>query len=105
MDLASESGIAAEGSEVTVSQAVKVGGITCEVQQLLGESAIRCVAMEGTDGLRRGEVAEILGGPICVPVGRSLDQGWLVHDCDDLWTKGGWFTTATISGPRVSMDA
>ena len=56
--------------EVTVSQAVKVGGITCEVQQLLGESAIRCVAMEGTDGLRRGEEAEVQAGPIHVPVGR-----------------------------------
>lgn len=57
--------------EVTVSQAVKVGGISCEIpQQLLAESAIRCVAMEGTDGLRRGEEAEVQAGPIHVPVGR-----------------------------------
>lgn len=55
---------------VTVSQAVKIGDITCEVQQLLGESAIRCVAMQGNDGLRRGEAAEVDAGPIQVPVGR-----------------------------------
>ena len=41
------------GVEVTVSQAVRVQGVTCEVQQLLGEGTIRCVAMEGTEGLRK----------------------------------------------------
>jgi len=48
--------------DITVSQAIRVQGVTCEVQQLLGEGTIRCVAMEGTEGLRRGEDAEVLGG-------------------------------------------
>ena len=46
---------------VNVSQAIRVQGVTCEVQQLLVEGTIRCVAMEGTEGLRRGEVVEDLG--------------------------------------------
>jgi len=47
--------------DITVSQAIRVQGVTCEVLQLLVEATIRCVAMEGTDGLRRGEDAEVLG--------------------------------------------
>jgi F-type H+/Na+-transporting ATPase subunit beta len=50
--------------DVTVSQAIRVQGVTCEVQQLLGEGTIRCVAMEATEGLKRGEPAIGLGGPI-----------------------------------------
>jgi F0F1-type ATP synthase beta subunit len=38
--------------DVTVSQAIRVQGVTCEVQ-LLGEGTIRCVAMEATEGLKR----------------------------------------------------
>jgi F-type H+-transporting ATPase subunit beta len=49
---------------VTVSQAIRVQGVTCEVQQLLGEGTIRCVAMEATEGLKRGEPATCVGGPM-----------------------------------------
>ena len=41
-----------------------------EVQQHLGENAIRSVAMDSTDGLRRGMEATDTGAPISVPVGR-----------------------------------
>lgn len=43
--------------------------ITAEVQQHLGESRARCIAMEPTFGLVRGMEAEDLGKPITVPVG------------------------------------
>ena len=43
----------------------------CEVQQHLGENVVRTVAMDTTDGLRRGMVALDTGGPIMVPVGPS----------------------------------
>lgn len=52
------------GVEVTVSQAVRVQGVTCEVQQLLGEGTIRCVAMEGTEGLQTGAEVIIEDGPM-----------------------------------------
>src|SRR5690242_17739012 len=43
--------------------------ITVEVQQHLGESRCRCVAMEPTEGLIRGMRAIDTGSPITVPVG------------------------------------
>jgi F-type H+-transporting ATPase subunit beta len=43
--------------------------ITCEVQQLLGDSKVRAVAMSGTDGVVRGMEVIDTGAPISVPVG------------------------------------
>ncbi|MDB9527965.1 F0F1 ATP synthase subunit beta [Oscillatoria sp. CS-180] len=43
--------------------------VTCEVQQLLGDSKVRSVAMSGTDGLVRGMEVTDTGAPISVPVG------------------------------------
>ena len=45
--------------------------IVAEVEQHLGESRVRCVAMKPTEGLVRGMRAEDLGEPITVPVGRG----------------------------------
>jgi len=45
--------------------------IVTEVQQHLGESRVRCVAMKPTEGVVRGMKAIDLGGPITVPVGRA----------------------------------
>jgi F-type H+-transporting ATPase subunit beta len=43
--------------------------LTLEVEQLLGNNWVRCVAMGSTDGLQRGIPAYDTGGPITVPVG------------------------------------
>jgi len=43
--------------------------LVLEVQKHLGESAVRTVAMDSTDGLQRGTIAEATGAPIRVPVG------------------------------------
>lgn len=40
-----------------------------ECQQHLGENTIRCIAMDATDGLRRGLRVEALGSPIVMPRG------------------------------------
>ncbi len=45
--------------------------IICEVAQHIGESRVRTIAMEPTDGLVRGMRAESLGEPITVPVGNE----------------------------------
>ena len=42
-----------------------------EVQQHLGGSHVRCVAMDATDGLQRGVPAFATGAPIMVPVGEA----------------------------------
>lgn len=40
-----------------------------EVAQHLGENTVRCIAMDGTNGLYRGSKVKDTGGPIQVPVG------------------------------------
>jgi F-type H+-transporting ATPase subunit beta len=46
--------------------------LVLEVQQLLGNDVARCIAMESTDGLRRGDEVVATGGPIEVPVGKQV---------------------------------
>jgi F-type H+-transporting ATPase subunit beta len=45
--------------------------LVLEVQQHLSGGAVRCIAMDTTDGLRRGMVAYDTGAPITVPVGEA----------------------------------
>jgi F-type H+-transporting ATPase subunit beta len=45
--------------------------LVLEVQQHLGDNIVRTVAMDFTDGLRRGMVVYDTGGPIKVPVGEA----------------------------------
>jgi F-type H+-transporting ATPase subunit beta len=45
------------------------GRLIVEVQQHLGNDRTRCIAMDATEGLRRGLEATGTGGPITVPVG------------------------------------
>lgn len=43
-----------------------------EVEQHIGENSVRTVAMDSTDGLRRGMEAKRLGSPISMPVGENI---------------------------------
>ena len=43
-----------------------------EVEQHIGEDTVRCVAMESTDGLRRGLEVKNLDRPISVPTGEQI---------------------------------
>ncbi len=43
--------------------------LVIEVAQHLGENTVRCIAMDSTDGLRRGQPVDSTGEPITVPVG------------------------------------
>jgi F-type H+-transporting ATPase subunit beta len=45
--------------------------LVIEVQRDLGNDEVRCVAMDTTDGLRRGLSVQRTGAPIKVPVGRA----------------------------------
>ena len=53
------------------NQAGQKISVTCEVQQLLGDSCVRAVAMNATDGLMRGMQAVDTGAPLSVPVGET----------------------------------
>jgi len=46
--------------------------LTIEVAQHLGEHMVRCVAMDSTDGLIRGQAVKNTGAPISMPVGRGV---------------------------------
>jgi len=46
--------------------------LVLEVAQHLGENTVRCVAMDSTDGLVRGQPVYDTGTPIAVPVGPQL---------------------------------
>ena len=40
-----------------------------EVELEVGDNTVRCIGMDSTDGLRRGDPVRLTGGPITVPVG------------------------------------
>src|SRR5438132_6691095 len=50
----------------------KPDNLTIEVAQHLGENTARCIAMDSTDGLVRGQQVKNTGGPISVPVGKEV---------------------------------
>ncbi|MBF0095464.1 MAG: F0F1 ATP synthase subunit beta, partial [Alphaproteobacteria bacterium] len=43
--------------------------LVLEVAQHLGEDTVRCIAMDSTDGLVRGQEVTATGSPIMMPVG------------------------------------
>ena len=45
--------------------------LTIEVSQHLGENTVRCIAMDVTDGLRRGQSVINTGSPMLMPVGNE----------------------------------
>ena len=46
--------------------------LVCEVEQHVGDDIVRTIAMEATEGLRRGVEAVDTGAPISVPVGECV---------------------------------
>ena len=55
-------------------EVVREGGkrLTLEVQQHIGENTVRCIAMDSTDGLRRGMKAHATGKAITMPTGNQV---------------------------------
>jgi F-type H+/Na+-transporting ATPase subunit beta len=47
--------------------------VILETQQHLGEDSVRCIAMDGTEGLVRGMQVVDLGSPILMPVGEGIN--------------------------------
>ena len=69
----------ASGAEVLprIHDALKIDkgdgkSLIIEVQQHIGENTVRCVAMDSTDGLKRGMEAVCLGEPIAMPSGTQI---------------------------------
>jgi F-type H+-transporting ATPase subunit beta len=49
----------------------RADNLVVEVAQHLGENSVRCIAMDSTDGLRRGQAVKNTGEPIAMPVGAA----------------------------------
>ncbi len=65
-----------EGELPAINEALEIirpekDGLIIECQQHIGENTIRCVAMDATDGLRRGMEVRPLGNPIIMPKGEA----------------------------------
>jgi len=62
-----------EGDLPPILNALEVEGVehrlVLEVAQHLGDSRVRTIAMDSTDGLVRGQRVQDTGGPITIPVG------------------------------------
>src|SRR5881275_864919 len=50
----------------------KADNLTVEVAQHLGENTARCIAMDSTEGLVRGQPVKNTGAPISMPVGKGV---------------------------------
>ncbi|HEY1012308.1 MAG TPA: F0F1 ATP synthase subunit beta, partial [Herpetosiphonaceae bacterium] len=71
--------------------------LVCEVQQQLGESVVRAVAMSTTDGLVRGMTVVDTGAPITVPVGAATLGR--VFDVQGRVIDGGGPVNASATSP------
>ncbi len=103
-----------EGSLPALYSALKIergeqGSLVLEVQQHLGDRMVRTVAMDSTDGLRRGETVVDTEQPISVPVGPPT-LGRLINVIGDPIDGLGGVTTDTRfpihrpSPPLVNLD-
>jgi F-type H+-transporting ATPase subunit beta len=74
----------------------RAGNLVLEVEQHLGESTVRCIAMDTTDGLTRGMEVLNTGAPISVPVG-PITLGRLMNVTGDPVDEGGPIASDNIS--------
>ena len=95
--------------------------LVLEVAQHLGESSVRTIAMDGTEGLKRGDEVIDTGNPIKVPVGpetlgriinvigEPIDQkgpvktkdSWPIHRPAPLFTEQSTETEILVTGIKV----
>ena len=71
--------------------------LTLEVAQHLGEATVRCIAMDATEGLVRGQEVTDTAGPISVPVGDATLGRIMNVVGDPVDEKGPVETTETRS--------
>ena len=92
--------------------------LTLEVAQHLGDSLVRTISMQPTDGLVRGAEVTDTGSPITVPVGDSvkghvwnvLGHAWTIPTMAANWNAGQStailrHSTSSSPAPRCSRRA
>ncbi len=76
---------------------IKEGGevLVLEAQQHIGEDTIRCISMDATDGLKRGQEVIATGNPIMMPIGEAINgrlfnvTGNAIDGMEELSKEGG----------------
>lgn len=80
--------------------------LTLEIAQHLGDNVVRCISMDATDGLVRGQPVISTGAPISIPVGgktlgRIIDViGRPIDECGPIETNVKW----PIHRPAPSLE-
>ena len=109
--------------EILTALECKIGKnrLVLEVAQHLGESSVRTIAMDGTEGLKRGDEVIDTGNPIKVPVGpetlgriinvigEPIDQkgpvktkdSWPIHRPAPPFTEQSTETEILVTGIKV----
>ena len=109
--------------EILTALECKIGKnrLVLEVAQHLGESSVRTIAMDGTEGLKRGDEVTDTGDPIKVPVGpetlgriinvigEAIDQkrpvktkdSWPIHRPAPTFTDQSTETEILVTGIKV----
>ena len=81
------------------------GVLVIEVAQHLGDNVVRCIAMDSTDGLARGQEAVDTGSSISIPVG-DVTLGRMVNvlgqaiDGQEMNTEGAQFSSIHKEAPK-----
>jgi len=95
--------------------------ICLEVAQHLGDNVVRCIAMESSDGLKRGQLVSNTGAPITIPVGPATlgrimnvlgepvdergpiksDVKWPIHRPAPTYTQQGSGQEILVTGIKV----
>lgn len=78
--------------------------LVLEVAQHLGENMVRTIAMDGTDGLTRGQQVEDTGAPITVPVGEQT-LGRIINIIGEPIDELGPIETKKSFGCRITVWA
>merc|ERR1712212_9356 len=113
-----------DGELPPILNALEVQGrearLVLEVAQHLGESAVRTIAMDGTEGLVRGQSCVDTGGPITIPVGpgtlgriinvigqsiKRLPTSWTCRRSKKSWRLASRSSTCWRPMPREAKSA
>jgi F-type H+-transporting ATPase subunit beta len=98
VDVSFPAGTLPNAGEAIVIEADPARELIAEVQQHLGPTVLRAVALENTAGLRRGALVRPTGAPIRVPVGEAV-LGRLLNAIGEVSDRGPPLPSGTERRP------
>ncbi len=98
VDVSFPAGALPDAGEAIMIEADPARELIAEVQQHLGPTVLRAVALENTAGLRRGALVRPTGAPIRVPVGEAV-LGRLLNAIGEVSDRGPPLPSGTERRP------